>query len=182
MSKPTYSSLSSHPFFIPTHRYSFSLSVKDFRLLWAINGGSESLLPYVPIYKADLLSNQLDAYVSVCLESQLFVNSEHSVTLPQICQWYIKDFEYSMDGNVVMNSSSSGATRSILKTLVSFCKGEKGDALISLLDSNAKKSPRIVYTPFIFRCRMLECFSDIYDDEDCLHGNNTKRDSHSFSP
>ena len=47
--------------YIPQSRYAFSLDVKDFRLLWAVNCGSESMFGAIPIYKAKLLNAQLEA-------------------------------------------------------------------------------------------------------------------------
>ena len=46
---------------IPQTSFDFALHRKDFRLIWAINCGSYSLVPLVPIYEAHLLDAQLDA-------------------------------------------------------------------------------------------------------------------------
>eukprot|EP01038_Epipyxis_sp_PR26KG_P020237 gene20237-28636_t len=45
---------------IPNETYSFALKIRDYRLLWAINCGSCSNLPYAPIYTPEMLGNQLD--------------------------------------------------------------------------------------------------------------------------
>ena len=46
---------------IPQTSFDFALHRKDFRLIWAINCGSYSLVPLVPVYEAHLLDAQLDA-------------------------------------------------------------------------------------------------------------------------
>ena len=46
---------------IPQTSFDFALHRKDFRLIWAINCGSFSLVPLVPVYEPHLLDAQLDA-------------------------------------------------------------------------------------------------------------------------
>lgn len=88
--------------FIPTSVYSFALQVRDYRILFALNSASTSNLPYVPVYTPRQLSRQLDTVVRLSLEQQLLVNDAGvdaaagggtvTITLPQTCQWYAKDF------------------------------------------------------------------------------------------
>ena len=59
MSRPKIGIFAKH--IIPQTNFSFTLHRKDFRLLWAINCGSYSLLPLVPVYEPELLDQQLDA-------------------------------------------------------------------------------------------------------------------------
>ena len=59
MSRPKIGIFAKH--IIPQTRFSFTLHRRDVRLLWAINCGSYSLLPVVPVYVPELLDQQLDA-------------------------------------------------------------------------------------------------------------------------
>ena len=59
MSRPKIGIFAKH--IIPQTSFAFTLHRKDFRLLWAINCGSCSLLPLVPVYEPGLLDQQLDA-------------------------------------------------------------------------------------------------------------------------
>lgn len=59
MSRPKIGLIAKHV--IPQTRFAFTLHRKDIRLLWAINCGSYSLLPLVPIYEPSMLDSQLDA-------------------------------------------------------------------------------------------------------------------------
>ena len=59
MSRPKVGIFAKH--IIPQTRFAFALQRKDVRLLWAINCGSYSMLPMVPIYEPHLLEQQLDA-------------------------------------------------------------------------------------------------------------------------
>ena len=134
--------------FIPTHRYSFSVNRRDFRLLWAINCGSESLSPYVPIYRPDVLDMQLDIIVSLSLEVQLYI-FEGVVYLPQLCQWYLRDFDNPQDNSI-------RSYRAILEVLLKFCRGEKEEQIITAV--NAKRNIKIQFSAFNFKCRYLESF------------------------
>ena len=59
MSRPKIGIFAKH--ILPQTSFAFTLHRKDFRLLWAINCGSCSLLPLVPVYEPGLLDQQLDA-------------------------------------------------------------------------------------------------------------------------
>jgi Protein of unknown function, DUF547 len=48
---------------IPTSRYAFALNAKDYRLLWAINSGSVSSYPSIPVFRPTTLDSQLDLLV-----------------------------------------------------------------------------------------------------------------------
>jgi Protein of unknown function, DUF547 len=66
MSRPKIGLIAKHV--IPQTRFAFTLHRKDIRLLWAINCGSYSLLPLVPIYEPSMLDSQLDAVMRlVCM-------------------------------------------------------------------------------------------------------------------
>eukprot|EP01035_Chromulina_nebulosa_P018317 gene18317-24004_t len=141
--------------FIPSSRYNFSITKRDFRLLWALNCGSESLAPFVPIYRPEVLDSQLDVIVSLSLDKQLYV-VDNTVFLPQLCQWYNKDFEYTTEGLPLISSSSPNSFKAILNVLSKFCRGEKEEQIFNLL--SAKKNFKISFSPFNFRCRYLEPF------------------------
>jgi hypothetical protein len=89
--------------FIPTSTFSFALKVVDFRLLIALNPSSISYSPYIPIYVPHRLNEQLDQILRLTLERQLLIDDSSvasgrgmgglvTVILPQVCQWYAKEF------------------------------------------------------------------------------------------
>lgn len=72
MSKPSVSFVSS---VLPSSRFSFSLNRVDYRLLWAVNCGSRSMYPSVPIFVVQDLDKQLDACVRYDVECKNAKNS-----------------------------------------------------------------------------------------------------------
>jgi hypothetical protein len=80
------------------------------RINFALNCGSESLPPFVYIYRAGLIDQQLDAMAAYTLNENVQVRfhsiikpslamllpqvsmEKRSVTLPRMCQWFANDF------------------------------------------------------------------------------------------
>ncbi len=139
---------------IPSHKYSFSLNCRrDFRLMWALNCGSVSNFPYITIYRGETLGEQLDTNVELSLNHQLQVNVETgSIVLPQMIQWFQKDFETNSDGSA---ANSSQANKQLLTTLSKYIGSELHDVILNKTAS-VGKSVKITYTPFSFTCRYLE--------------------------
>ena len=54
---------------IPKSTYSFALTVRDIRLLWAINCGSPSLAESIPVYTKENLDSQLNYNIRLVLVS-----------------------------------------------------------------------------------------------------------------
>jgi hypothetical protein len=105
--------------FLPTSKFAFASNVRDYRLLWAVNCGSLSNLPVTPIYEPSKLSQQLDTVIRfvscsfplsllivifcfcrMSLERQIVIPSDNTIVLPQLCQWFLKDFETEPDGTL----------------------------------------------------------------------------------
>jgi len=149
--------------FIPNHRYAFSINRRDFRLSWALNCGSSAMSKYVPIYRPDVLDSQLDVIVSLSLDSQLYIKDE-AIYLPQICQWYIKDFEYGLNGAPLIQSNSPNAPKAILNVLLKYCRREKEKMIYELLSS--KKNVKIAFSPFSYNCRFFESFGGVVESEE----------------
>ncbi len=84
--------------FLPTTRFPFALNIQDYRLLWAINCGSLSNLPFLPIYDPATIHEQLDLVIQLSLEQQITLVNENTIVLPQLCQWYVRDFETDLSG------------------------------------------------------------------------------------
>lgn len=72
MSRPNINFLAQH-FLIPNLEYSFSLQLRDFRLLWGIFCGATSNVSEIPIYTPERLDAQLDAILRYsCCPGVLF--------------------------------------------------------------------------------------------------------------
>jgi len=79
--------------FIPQSKYDFAPTLGDARLLFAVNCGSVSNFPSVPIYKAETLDHQLTCTTQLTLKHTVQVDfSRKRITVPKVFQWYQKDF------------------------------------------------------------------------------------------
>lgn len=147
---------------IPQSRYNFALSVKDYRLLWALNCGSQSMFHKVPIYEASSLEQQLDAVVRVNLELQLTVTEDPpSVTLPALLQGRGKDFIPFADSEALGESKGTGTsttTKAKLLVLLKHCRHDSEAHLLCLISKKTKIA--VQYAPFDFRCTFFSMASD----------------------
>ena len=91
--------------FIPSVSFPFGLLQKDIRLLWAVNCGSLSNIDIIPIYRPDVLEEQLNQNLSLSLNKQVQFIDPNILVLPVICQWYLKDFAEMKSGDFLIISS-----------------------------------------------------------------------------
>ena len=83
-------------FVLPKSTYDFALKKADFRINFALNCGSMSNPKCVPIFRAPLLNQQLDAVSRLYLSSATKLKKRGArdvdVFLPRICLWFSNDF------------------------------------------------------------------------------------------
>ena len=169
---------------IPKTRYSsrYQLSVCDYRINFAMNCGSLSNPPAVPIYNPLTLDAQLTrASVYYLIESvevnfkartdssdrgrgsksavqkadMTVTKGKLTVALPAIVNWYKSDF-------------GRGRSHDVARICSAFLTGEKKAKLLPFVmgGSLAKKNKNlsVKYQPFVFKCRVLTLFEeDLFD-------------------
>jgi len=138
---------------LPKSQYTFALIRPDFRLNFALNAGSLSMpTSAVPLYKTDVLNEQLNTITRQFVEYTVLVKQKGSkddvqITLPRICQWFAEDFG--------PNASASD----VMLAIEPFLSDEKREAL--RLIWNPKKNSYDIgifclkYLPFNYKCRFL---------------------------
>jgi Protein of unknown function, DUF547 len=139
-------------FLLPKSQYNFALVRPDVRINFALNPGSLSMpIGSVPVYRTELLSQQLDrvsrgflgATVSVRQRSPRDVH----ITLPRICQWFAEDF------------GPTGSTSDILIAVETYLTDEQRKALRQIWNSKKKCYEvgifNLKYLPYNFECRFL---------------------------
>jgi hypothetical protein len=136
---------------LPTSRYSFAMNISDPRVNFALNCGSLSNPPSVPIYHVDRLEEQLDLASVYYLQESVSVVTKSKgvqVTLPHICQWYANDF-------------GRGRPIDVAKYCVGFLTGDKQKLLTLALEGEAARSKFgeggvvVKFQGYDFRCRTL---------------------------
>lgn len=135
---------------LPTSRYSFALSISDPRINFALNCGSLSNPPSVPIYYLDRLDQQLNLSSIYYLQESVTVSPQKKgvvITLPHICMWYANDFNRGRPVDVARYCSS-------------FLTGEKQKLLVLSLDGAGSKfgesgSVSIRFENYNWTCRTL---------------------------
>jgi len=142
-------------------KYEFALSVKDMRLLFAVNCGSMSMPSAVPIFQPDELEDQLDDCVRRCLRKQLHVSrgsgKMYVVRLPLLCEWYEADV-LELCNNMAFSSEYKKSTK-LLRLFINYCGKEQKDILLELI-TNDKASYSFKFSKFDFRCRILKIMSE----------------------
>ncbi len=95
-------------FFLPAHfserdpRRRLALDAPDVRINFALNCGSASCLPRIPVYRLDLLNRQLDASTALFLEQFVSVSlGRRTVELPSVFDWFALDFRGGKSLNAV---------------------------------------------------------------------------------
>jgi hypothetical protein len=75
-----------------------------------------------------------------------------TIVLPQVCQWYIKDFESSTSST----STSSGAdsTKVMLQALLPYLAVPIQESIQGLFDRHPNGLPHVKYASFDFACRL----------------------------
>jgi hypothetical protein len=133
---------------IPKSSYRFALRTKDFRLLWALNCGSISLLESIPVYVAETLDSQLNYNMRLSLFTQFeYSPADMAFTAPIVCQWYQQD--------LIVHSDSRGSKYAMLTTLLPYLGPTEAGAVSALLEK-PNRSFTLAFTSFDFRCRLLE--------------------------
>ncbi len=139
-------------FILPKSHYHFALARPDIRINFALNPGSLSMPSgAVPVYRADLLSQQLDRTSRGFLESTVSVRQRSSrdvyIVLPRICQWFAEDF------------GPSGNASDILIAIESYISEEKRKALRVIWNSKRNCYDigifNLKYLSYNFECRFL---------------------------
>jgi Protein of unknown function, DUF547 len=100
----------SHPsnflarFVIPKSNYRFGITRSDLRINFALNCGSLSNPPTIPIYSAERLEEQLNNASRLYLADvvvKVTKRSEVTISLPRVCQWFAEDFGSSQSDLLV---------------------------------------------------------------------------------
>ena len=85
--------------YIPTTDYDFYLNRRDYRLVWAMNCSSSSLIPQVPIYNEYELNNQLEEVANMSIDRMVSITDKNVISICQLFRWCKRDFEFNLDGN-----------------------------------------------------------------------------------
>jgi hypothetical protein len=146
-------------FILPKSQYHFALTRPDVRINFALNPGSLSTpTGAVPIYKADILNQQLDRVTRGFLQPTVSIKQRSSsprdvqIILPRICQWFAEDF------------GPHGSSSDILIAIEPYFEDEKRKALRPIW--NTKRNCydigifNLKYLSYNFECRFL-----MLDDE-----------------
>lgn len=125
--------------------FHFRLRTGDARLNFAINCGSLSSPPFVPVYRVESLDSQLDRSTAEFLKrAVIVVQGKRAVTVPRIMQWYASDF-------------GGGSTLEILNFVRRFLAAEPQQELSEMLNGigfGASKV-KLKYAEFATQCRAL---------------------------
>lgn len=157
MSRPDINVLAQ--FFIPSSQFSFALkNTRDYRLLWALNCGSVTNSPETPIFKPNKLHSQLDLAVRMNVTRQVLITTSsgsYLITLPQICQWYTKDFltEKRVKNVSISNNGQNYGIDWVLCVLVQYLSEDQQIILNEILQG--LKSYSVKYKSFELNCRFL---------------------------
>ena len=138
-------------FVIPKSQYRFALVRPNFRINFALNCGSLSIPSgAVPLYKPDIVHEQLDSVMRSFLHNTVFISGEGSrdvsASLPRVCQWFCGDF-------------LDGTSSDVLKTIGPYLTEEKRKRLSGLWNEHKKCYDvgiwNIKYRPYNWECRFL---------------------------
>jgi hypothetical protein len=140
--------------FIPSTSYSFALLWQDYRLLFAINCASRSNLSFIPVFCPERLQEQLDLIVKMSVQRQVTLSAQGTLTLPPICQWYTKDFEYCNNMPIAGGSGVKLMLQVLCEMLDSAAASQLKDVL-SNSGGTAGSGVTVKYSSFDFKCIML---------------------------
>ena len=136
---------------LPTSRYTFAMNISDPRVNFALNCGSMSNPPSVPIYTVERLEEQLNLASIYYLQENVSVVPKSKgvqVTLPHICQWYANDF-------------GRGRPIDVVKYCVGFLTGDKQSLLTLALEGENIRNKfgeggiHVKFQGYDFKCRTL---------------------------
>jgi hypothetical protein len=135
-------------FRIPISKFCFALTKRDYRINFAINCGSPANPSSIPIYKVEMLDEQLDEAAYSYLHSNVTIkqrNKHHVCMVPKIVSWYTDDF---------------GTTNySVMKTLEPYLNHTERKVIDSQEFTEYPIS--IKYLPFSFECRALHLNAEL---------------------
>lgn len=142
-------------FVIPRSEYSMAISIKDFRINFALNCGSLSNPKYIFVYQVENLDEQLDAACRLSLKSVSIIRKNGRkliVELPRVCEWYFDDFGNSeQDLLRLIEPFLSQAHQDLLRS----CRSRPSDP--SSLDMGLIS---IRYQSYSYECRPLRLASN----------------------
>jgi hypothetical protein len=139
-------------FVLPKSHYRFALSKPDYRINFALNCGSKSFPSgAIPIYKPDLVDEQLNKVASSFLKATISITTKSFrdlvISVPRICQWFFLDF------------AEDGSTSSFLEVIVPFLSEGKRKTLKQYWNDTEKRYDlsawNIKYLPYSFECSQL---------------------------
>ncbi len=141
--------------FLPVSEYTFALTIRDYRVMFALNCASKSCLPSVPVYNSVQLHKQLDMITQLSLQQLMSINDNNQVVLPQCCQWFARDFDFDTAGNATGITTTNKQMLMILSTHVT---GLLGKRLQEILNGNSNKSGNvnIKFVSLEFKCNLLQ--------------------------
>jgi hypothetical protein len=141
----TYPSQFLSRFILPKSQFRFALAKPDFRINFALNCGSLSIpSSSVPIYKPELIEEQLDFVSSAFLDGTVTINQK-TVTMPTLLKWFANDF-------------GEGSISDIINLIEPLLSEEKRRTLKGQYWSSREGRYElgiwnVRYTPFSFECR-----------------------------
>jgi hypothetical protein len=139
-------------FVLPKSHYHFALSKPDYRINFALNCGSKSFPSgAIPIYKPDLVNDQLNTASSSFLNATISITTKSFrdlvISVPRICEWFYLDF------------SRDGSTSSFLELIAPFLSEGKRKTLKKYWNDEGKRYElrawNIKFLPYSFECRYL---------------------------
>lgn len=134
-------------FVLPKSQFTFALTKADYRINFALNCGSLSNPPFVPVYKPDTLDQQLDSTCKDYLKIVEVVPQRRNsliVSLPRICMWFAEDF-------------GDGSNNAVLKCVERYLETNKRQMLAACWDEKNARYCDITlrHLPYSFECRNL---------------------------
>ena len=143
---------------IPSAKFGCALTTSDWRLNFALNCGSVSNPPAVPIYRAATIHEQLDRAARYFLSTRVQVRANKGggalLVLPRVMSWFNKDF-------------GSGSTEDCVRAVARFLPEKPRTALEAALDPDDSSTGAlsVKIAPFEFRCSALKLI-DLAADSD----------------
>lgn len=141
---------------LPSSSYSWggaccALAVREPRLNFALNCGSLSNPPSVPVYRPEALDAMLDAVASQYLSERVHLlgGGDRAISLPMPFQWFAKDFGAAGRERATPAECARYAARYI----------EDAGTRERLLAAAESGAP-VRFRPFNFRCRPLGLLAD----------------------
>jgi len=147
---------------LPKSEYAFALRDGDYRLNFALNCGSFSNPPSVPIYRAETIDQQLDRaceqFLRGCVEISPKGKTAVMMLLPKICQWYSNDFGTQLDCARVIMPYLTREMQAALWEVVGAPGPASPERLVKMMDEGwmlTEGALTVKYLPYDFRCRPL---------------------------